>query len=174
MLAAPLTAADPTPFAAFVDDYYAAVFDWDPTQATAAGVHDRDDRLPDRSAAAVADRLHGLHKLADRLAALPADKFTAADAVDADVERGKQLFVDEGFIEPEVGFQEARRGTYNPTYLDYTLGKLQIYKLRAVCQKARGKEFTLKAFHDEFVRQGGLPIKQIRRLMLPGDTGPTF
>jgi uncharacterized protein (DUF885 family) len=90
------------------------------------------------------------------------------------VEQGKQFFVDEGYIEPEVGFQEARRGAYNPTYLYYTLGKLQIYKLRADCQKARGTDFTLQAFHDEFVRQGGLPIKLIRQIMLPGDTGPTL
>jgi uncharacterized protein (DUF885 family) len=90
------------------------------------------------------------------------------------VEQGKQFFVEQGFIEPEVGFQESRRGTYNPTYLYYTLGKLQIYKLRADVQKARGKEFNLQAFHDEFVRQGGLPIKLIRRIMLPGDAGPTL
>jgi uncharacterized protein (DUF885 family) len=90
------------------------------------------------------------------------------------VDQGKQFFVEQGFIEPEVGFQESRRGTYNPTYLYYTLGKLQIYKLRADVQKARGKEFNLQAFHDEFVRQGGLPIKLIRRIMLPGDEGPTL
>jgi uncharacterized protein (DUF885 family) len=90
------------------------------------------------------------------------------------VEQGKQFFVEQGFIEPEVGFQESRRGTYNPTYLYYTLGKLQIYKLRADVQKARGKEFNLQSFHDEFVRQGGLPIKLIRRIMLPGDEGPTL
>jgi uncharacterized protein (DUF885 family) len=90
------------------------------------------------------------------------------------VEQGKQFFVQQGFIEPEVGFQESRRGTYNPTYLYYTLGKLQIYKLRADVQKAHGKGFDLRAFHDEFVRQGGLPIKLIRRIMLPGDTGPTL
>jgi uncharacterized protein (DUF885 family) len=90
------------------------------------------------------------------------------------VDQGKRFFVEEGFIEPEVGFQEARRGAYNPTYLYYTLGKLQIYKLRADCRKARGKDFALQAFHDEFVRQGGLPIKLIRRIMLPGDTGPTL
>jgi uncharacterized protein (DUF885 family) len=90
------------------------------------------------------------------------------------VEQGKQFFVEQGYIEPEVGFQESRRGTYNPTYLYYTLGKLQIYKLRADCQKARGKDFAMQAFHDEFVRQGGLPIKLIRRIMLPGDSGPSL
>ena len=73
-----------------------------------------------------------------------------------------------------LAFQEARRGTYNPTYLYYTLGKLQIYKLREYYRRAKGASFTLRGFHDEFVRQGGLPIKLIRRIMLPGDTSPTL
>lgn len=90
------------------------------------------------------------------------------------VEQGKKFFVEQGFIEPEGGFQEARRGTYNPTYLYYTLGKLQIYKLRADYKKAKGADFSLQKFHDGFVRQGGLPIKLIRKIMLPGDTGPTL
>jgi uncharacterized protein (DUF885 family) len=90
------------------------------------------------------------------------------------VERGKQFFIDQGYVEPEVAFQESRRGTYNPTYLYYTLGKLQILKLRADVKAARGSDFSLRKFHDEFVRQGGLPVKLIRRIMLPGDTGPTL
>ncbi|MCE9567696.1 MAG: DUF885 domain-containing protein [Planctomycetes bacterium] len=90
------------------------------------------------------------------------------------VEQGKKFFVEEGYIEPEGGFQESRRGTYNPTYLYYTLGKLQIYKLRADYKKAKGAEFNLQKFHDDFVRQGGLPIKMIRKIMLPGDNGPTL
>jgi uncharacterized protein (DUF885 family) len=90
------------------------------------------------------------------------------------VEQGKAFFVEQGYVEPEAAFQEARRGTYNPTYLYYTLGKLQIYKLREDYRKAKGKGFSLQAFHDEFVRQGGLPIKLIRKIMLPGDTGPTL
>jgi uncharacterized protein (DUF885 family) len=90
------------------------------------------------------------------------------------VERGKKFFVEQGFIEPETAFQEARRGTYNPTYLYYTLGKLQILKLREDYKTAKGKDFTLQQFHDEFVRQGGLPIKVLRKLLLPGDTAPTL
>lgn len=90
------------------------------------------------------------------------------------VEMGKKFFVEQGFIEPETAFQEARRGTYNPTYLYYTLGKLQILKLREDYRKAKGKDFTLLQFHDEFVRQGGIPIKMLRKLLLPGNTGPTL
>jgi uncharacterized protein (DUF885 family) len=90
------------------------------------------------------------------------------------VEQGKKFFVEQGFIEPEVGFQESRRGTYNPTYLYYTLGKLQILKFREDYKKAKGAEFNLQTFHNDFVRQGGIPIKMIRRIMLPGDDGPTL
>jgi uncharacterized protein (DUF885 family) len=90
------------------------------------------------------------------------------------VEQGKQFFVKEGYIEPEVGFQESRRGTYNPTYLYYTLGKLQIFKFREDYRKAKGADFSLQKFHDDFVRQGGIPIKLIRKIMLPGDNGPTL
>ena len=90
------------------------------------------------------------------------------------VEQGKKFFVEEGLIEPEVGFQEARRGTYNPTYLYYTLGKLQILKFREDYKKAKGAAFNLREFHDDFVRQGGTPIKIIRKLMIPGNNQPTL
>ena len=86
------------------------------------------------------------------------------------VEQGAKLFVDKCFQEPANGYEEARRGAYNPTYLYYTLGKLEIYKLRADYQKAKGSAFTLRDFHDQFVKQGGVPIKLIRRILLPGDT----
>jgi uncharacterized protein (DUF885 family) len=90
------------------------------------------------------------------------------------VEEGAKVFEKEGFQEPSTAYEEARRGAYNPTYLYYTLGKLQIYKLRDDYRKAKGKDYKLETFHNEFVRQGGLPIKLIRRILLPGDTGPTL
>jgi uncharacterized protein (DUF885 family) len=80
-----------------------------------------------------------------------------------------QYFVDQCFQEPANAFEEARRGAYNPTYLYYTLGKLEIYKLRADYQRAKGSTYTLRGFHDEFMRQGGLPLPLMRRVMLPGD-----
>jgi len=90
------------------------------------------------------------------------------------VEQGTKLFEDKGFQEPSVAYEEARRGAYNPTYLYYTLGKLQIYKLRDDFKKAKGSAYTLEGFHNEFVRQGGIPIKLIRRILLPNDNGPTL
>jgi uncharacterized protein (DUF885 family) len=90
------------------------------------------------------------------------------------VEQGARVFVERGFQEPANGFEEARRGAYNPTYLYYTLGKLQIYKLRADYQKAKGSGYSLEEFHNNFVKQGSVPIKLMRNIMLPGDTSPTL
>lgn len=87
------------------------------------------------------------------------------------VEEGaKKYFTDKCFQQPANAYEEARRGAYNPTYLYYTLGKLQIYKLRADYQKAKGSAYSLGDFHTQFVKQGGVPIKLIRRILIPGDT----
>ncbi|GAC1334993.1 MAG: DUF885 domain-containing protein [Isosphaeraceae bacterium] len=79
------------------------------------------------------------------------------------VEDGTKLFVDKGFQEPANAFEEARRGTYNPTYLYYTFGKLQILDLREEYLKERGG--TLRHFHDAFVAQGGLPIPLMKKVL---------
>lgn len=87
------------------------------------------------------------------------------------VEEGaKKYFTEKCFQQPANAYEEARRGAYNPTYLYYTLGKLQIYKLRADYQKAKGSAYSLGDFHTQFVKQGGVPIKLIRRILIPGDT----
>jgi uncharacterized protein (DUF885 family) len=83
----------------------------------------------------------------------------------------KRYFTDQCFQQPANGYEEARRGAYNPTYLYYTLGKLEIYKLRADYQKAKGSAYSLRDFHDQFVRQGSIPIKLVRRILLPGNRG---
>ncbi|HTO88936.1 MAG TPA: DUF885 domain-containing protein [Thermoanaerobaculia bacterium] len=79
------------------------------------------------------------------------------------VEDGAKVFVEKGFQEPANAYEEARRGAYNPTYLYYTLGKLEILKLREEYRKAKGG--SLQAFHDAFVSQGGLPIPLVRRIL---------
>lgn len=88
------------------------------------------------------------------------------------MERGAKLFEEKGFQEPANAFEESRRGAYNPTYLYYTLGKLMIYKLRADYQQAQGPAYSLQRFHDEFLKQGPLPLKLMRQALLPGDTRP--
>jgi uncharacterized protein (DUF885 family) len=90
------------------------------------------------------------------------------------VEQGAKFFEKEGYQEAASAYEEARRGAYNPTYLYYTLGKLQIYKLRADYRKAKGRDYQLETFHNAFVKQGGIPIKLIRRILLPGDQAPTL
>ena len=55
----------------------------------------------------------------------------------------------------------------------YTLGKLQIMKLREDYKKQVGEKFNLQEFHDRFLEQGGMPLKIIRRAMLEDDS-PTL
>jgi hypothetical protein len=83
------------------------------------------------------------------------------------------FFVKEGYQSHEVGLVETKRGTSDPTYLYYTLGKLEILKLRADVEAKQGKAFTLQRFHDSFMQQGFAPIKIVRRAML-GDDSPTL
>jgi uncharacterized protein (DUF885 family) len=90
------------------------------------------------------------------------------------VEQGAKFFEEKAFQEPANAYEEARRGAYNPTYLYYTLGKLQIYKLREDYRKSRGTSYSLNGFHDELLEQGGIPIKIIRRILLRGDNGATL
>ena len=89
------------------------------------------------------------------------------------LEQGQEFFVKEGFQVPPVAEVEARRGTSDPTYLYYTLGKLQILKLREDYRKQQGSKFTLQEFHDRFMRQGSVPMKIIRKSMLGSDS-PTL
>jgi uncharacterized protein (DUF885 family) len=84
-----------------------------------------------------------------------------------------KFFVDEGYQSPAGALVETKRGTTDATYLYYTLGKLQILKLRADVEKKEGAEFSLKRFHDDFLKQGFPPIKIVRRALL-GDTSPTL
>jgi uncharacterized protein (DUF885 family) len=88
-------------------------------------------------------------------------------------EQGVDFFVNEGYQSRAVSTVETTRGTADPTYLYYTLGKLQILKLRADLEAKEGKQFDLEKFHDAFMSQGFAPIKIVRRAML-GDDSPTL
>jgi len=79
------------------------------------------------------------------------------------VEQGAERFVKECFQTPANAYEEARRGTYDPTYLVYTYGKMQIYELRREYLSQKGG--TLLEFHDAFLAQGGLPIRLVRKLL---------
>jgi uncharacterized protein (DUF885 family) len=83
------------------------------------------------------------------------------------------FFIKEGYQSKKSAEVEAKRGTSNPTYLYYTLGKLQIYKLREDVRRKQGSDFSLEKFHNEFLKQGFPPIVIVRRAML-GDLSPVL
>jgi uncharacterized protein (DUF885 family) len=89
------------------------------------------------------------------------------------MEQGVEFFEKEGFQTHEVADRETKRGTSDPTYLYYTLGKLQILKLREDYRKMKGAQFSLQEFHDAFMQQGFPPIKIVRRALL-GNDSPTL
>ena len=82
------------------------------------------------------------------------------------MDQAKAFFVKEGYQSPAVGEVETKRGTSDPTYLYYTLGKLEILKLRADVEKKEGANFNLEKFHDNFMQHGFAPIAIVRREML--------
>jgi len=84
--------------------------------------------------------------------------------------QGVDFFVNEGMQTRTNGERETKRGTSDPTYLYYTLGKLEILKLREDYRKQRGAAFTMREFHDTFLQQGFPPIKLVRRAMLGNDS----
>ena len=86
------------------------------------------------------------------------------------MDQAVDLFVKEGYQSHAVGLVETKRGTSDATYLYYTLGKLEIMKLREDLKKKQGGAFNLQAFHDAFMRQGPAPLKVIRKAMLHDDS----
>ncbi len=85
-------------------------------------------------------------------------------------EQGVDFFVKEGYQTKITGERETKRGTSDPTYLYYTLGKLEILKLREDYKKMRGSAFTMEDFHNKFLSQGMPPIKIVRKKMLGNDS----
>ncbi len=89
------------------------------------------------------------------------------------MEQGVEFFEKEGYQPHESADKETKRGTSDPTYLYYTLGKLQILKLREDYRAMKGAGFSLEQFHDAFMEQGFPPIKIVRRALL-GNDSPTL
>jgi uncharacterized protein (DUF885 family) len=82
------------------------------------------------------------------------------------VDQGTRFFVENSYYEEKPARSEATRGTFDPGYCFYTLGKLQILKLRSDWQAQEGPKFTLRRFHDELLRHGAPPIRLLREIML--------
>lgn len=82
------------------------------------------------------------------------------------VEDATKFLVENCYYEEKPAHQEALRGTYDPGYLYYTLGKLQILKLRRDWQAQEGVAYSLKRFNDEMVSHGMPPIRLMREMLL--------
>ena len=84
------------------------------------------------------------------------------------------LFRNQCYQDPGNAKQQAARGTYDPAYLNYTMGKLMIRKLRDDWAASRGGQKAWKAFHDQFLSYGGPPIPLVRQQMLGGKAEAVF
>ena len=89
------------------------------------------------------------------------------------IEQAETFFQKEGYQSKETATVETKRGAGDPTYLYYTLGKLEIMKLREDMKKKQGAAFSLEEFHNNFLKQGFPPIKIVREAML-GDGSPAL
>jgi len=87
------------------------------------------------------------------------------------VEDSKRFFMEEGFQSEGTAIQQAARGTYDPAYLNYTMGKLMIKRLRDDWTATRGGRTAWREFHDTFLSYGGPPIPLVRMQMM-GETEP--
>jgi len=87
------------------------------------------------------------------------------------VEDSKRFFIEEGFQGEGTAIQQAARGTYDPAYLNYTMGKLMIKRLRDDWTATRGGRKAWRDFHDAFLSYGGPPIPLVRQQMM-GEARP--
>ena len=84
------------------------------------------------------------------------------------------LFKNQCYQDDGNARQQAARGTYDPAYLNYTMGKLMIRKLRDDWAESRGGQKAWKAFHDQFLSYGGPPIPLVRQQMMGGKADAVF
>jgi uncharacterized protein (DUF885 family) len=93
----------------------------------------------------------------------------AQDMTEAEATR---FFMEHAYMDAVTASKEARRGTHDPGYINYTLGKLLLLRLRDEYQQTQGATFSLKQFHNEYIRYGAPPIPILRQLLLPNAHGP--
>ena len=82
------------------------------------------------------------------------------------IDEATKFFQDNCYYEEKPARSEAMRGTFDPGYLNYTLGKLQILKLRDDYKTQQGDEFSLQKFHNDLLNHGMPPIRLLREIML--------
>lgn len=85
------------------------------------------------------------------------------------VEESQTMFEEKAFKDFGNASQQAYRGTYDPGYLNYTLGKLMINKLRDDWTAGRGGREAWGRYHDQFLSYGVPPIPLVREQMLGDD-----
>ena len=90
------------------------------------------------------------------------------------LDEAKRFFMEQAYLEPLLAEREAIRGTFDPMYLNHTLGKLQIMKLREDYRARVGESFSLKGFHDTVLSFGAPPIPLVREAMLGPLAGPSL
>ena len=83
------------------------------------------------------------------------------------VDQGTRFFMDNGYMGETPARIEAERGTFDPTYLVYTVGKLIILKMREDYARQRGEDFSLQEFHDRMLSNGLAPLWVHRRMLMP-------
>ena len=86
------------------------------------------------------------------------------------IEEATKFFRQNCYYEEKPAHAEAMRGTFDPGYLNYTLGKLQILKLRDDYKAQQGAQFSLQKFHNELLSHGMPPIRLLREIMLKDKT----
>ena len=82
------------------------------------------------------------------------------------VDEATKFFMDNAYMEELPARREALRGTFDPGYLNYTLGKLMILKLRSDYRKEQGASYTLKRFHNELLSHGAPALPFLRDVIL--------
>jgi uncharacterized protein (DUF885 family) len=82
------------------------------------------------------------------------------------LDQATRMFMESAFMEELPARKEAVRGTFDPGYLNYTLGKLMIRKLRSDARAEQGARFTLRGFHDALISLGAPPIPLARQALL--------
>jgi uncharacterized protein (DUF885 family) len=90
---------------------------------------------------------------------------------DMSVEQAMRFFRDETFLEEGTARREAERGTFDPTYLVYSVGKLMLLKLRRDYEEQQGGKYSQRAFHDQLLGNGTATFGVQRQLMLGDSTG---
>ena len=90
------------------------------------------------------------------------------------VEESERMFREMGYQDPGNARQQAARGTFDPAYINYTMGKLIIRRLREDWTASRGGRKAWRDFHDRFLSYGGPPIPLVRAAMLGSSAGPLF